>query len=217
MHIESLVAQMDNGKRLSFIPWPQADKAGTMNFRYRGFYFILHFNLFLHNVGKTTCDHSFAEADKCQEAYHYLWDAAAAELRDQNAMPKKAPAGHLLVNMYNSQNDHAKVELTRVDCIELAIQSLLEDDTFEMNRATCTHHKIGLIAEACQKADAVLGNALFGEVVDKEIREFKSKNPIDMFQRQLALLFGKREIQHAIDTISTHYHMHTCTLIRSSY
>lgn len=170
-----------------------------------------------HNVGKTTCDHSFAEADKCQEVYHYLWGATAAELRDQNAMSKKAPAGHLLVNIYNSKNDHVKVELKRVDCIELAIQALLEDDTLEMNRATCTHHKISLIAEVCQKANAVLGNALFGEATDKEIREFKSKNPIVMFQRQLTLLFGKREIQHAIDTISTHYHIRTCTLIRSSY
>lgn len=28
IHIESLVTQMDNGKRLTFMPWPQADKAG---------------------------------------------------------------------------------------------------------------------------------------------------------------------------------------------
>ena len=28
MHIESMVTQMDNGHRLTFMPWPQADKAG---------------------------------------------------------------------------------------------------------------------------------------------------------------------------------------------
>ena len=132
------------------------------------------------------------QVDSCALIGATLCDVAAAELRDQNAVSKKAPADHLLVNMHNSQNDHAKVELTRVDCIEQAIRALLEDDTFEMNRATCTHHKIGLIAEACQEADAGLGKILFGEVTDKEIREFKTKNPIDMFQRQLTLLFGTR-------------------------
>lgn len=105
-------------------------------------------------------------------------------------MPRKAPDGHLLVNMYNSTNDHAKVELTRVDCIELAIQELLEDETFKINLGTCGHHKIGLIAEACQRADCQIGESVFGKEPDKRIREFKTKNPIDMLQRELSLLFG---------------------------
>ena len=61
-------------------------------------------------------------------------------------MPKKAPPGHLLVNQKNSQNDHAGVELKRVDCIEDAIQALIDDEDFKLNRATCTHHKLGLFA-----------------------------------------------------------------------
>ena len=141
-------------------------------------------------IGQTTADHSFEEADKCQQAFHLLWDRTEAELRARGAMPDKAPNGRLLVNMYNSQNDHAAVELKRVDCIELAIRALLNDDTFEMNRASCGHHKIGLIAEACQRVDSKIGESAFGVVTDKNIREFRTKNPIDMFQRQLSLLFG---------------------------
>lgn len=130
------------------------------------------------------------EADKCQQAYHLLWDRVPVALREQATMPNKVPDGHLLVNAHNAQNDHAKVELKRVDCIEIAIRKLLDDDTFEINRMTCGHHKIGIIAEACQRADSQIGESVFGSVTDKKIREFKTKNPIDMFQRQLALLFG---------------------------
>ena len=32
MHMESVVTQMDDGRRLTFIPWPQADKAGQYLF-----------------------------------------------------------------------------------------------------------------------------------------------------------------------------------------
>ena len=71
------------------------------------------------------------EADKCQQAFHLLWDRTASELRDQDqaSIPQKTPDGHLLVNCHNAQNDHVGVELKRVDCIELAIRALLNDDT----------------------------------------------------------------------------------------
>ena len=172
---------------------------------------------YVFTIGQSTCTHSFEEADRCQNAFHKIWDFSSAELRAQSNMPAKAPQGHLLVTMRNMQNDHASVELKRVDCIELAIQALINDDDFKLNRATCVHHKLGLFAEvfrllcstmhhshhpysiwhpidyyiqACQRADAKIVTDRLGRQLDQTIHEFKTTNCVDMFQRQLALLFG---------------------------
>lgn len=49
MHMESMVTQLDNGKRLTFIPWPQGDKAGLPN----EIYYCVHNNvLCFHNRAK---------------------------------------------------------------------------------------------------------------------------------------------------------------------
>ena len=167
MHVESSVIQIDTGKRLTVIPWFQGDKAG-----------------------KTTQQHTFKQVDLCQDAFAMVWDRTSVELRHQSSMPEKAPAGRLLCGLKNTQNDHASVELKRVDEIELAIRGLLDDPDFTLNRAGCTHHQIGLFATAVQKVDSNLLIAKVGAALDTHIKEFKTDNVIDMAQRQLALLFS---------------------------
>ena len=72
----------------------------------------------------------------------------------------------------------------------MAIQKLLGDPNFTLNRGECGHHQIGLFATAVQKVDSDLFVSRVGRDLDKHINEFKTDNVIDMAQRQLALLFG---------------------------
>ena len=167
MHIESAVIQLDTGERLTVCPWFQGDKSG-----------------------KTTADHTFCQIDLCQDAFSLLWDRTSAELRAEACMPCKAPDRRLIVNIKNTQNDHAGNELKRVDYMEMGIRALLEDDSFTLNRGTCTHHKIGLFAAFAQQVDNKLVVDKVGDQLDAKIREFSTTNVVDMFQRQLALLFG---------------------------
>ena len=167
MHVESSVLQIDTGKRLTVIPWFQGDKAG-----------------------KTTQVHTFKQIDLCQDAYRIVYNFASAELRREAHMPEQAPAGRLLCTVKNFQNDRASVEIKRVDEIENAIRTLLGDPNLTLNRSKCGHHQIGLFATAVQKVDSNLLVARVGADLDRRINEFKTDNPIDMTQRQLALLFG---------------------------
>ena len=75
-------------------------------------------------------------------------------------------------------------------CVAGALRELMDDPTLELNRATCAHHKIGLIATAAQRYDHGWLQEHLGEGRDNKIREFRAKNMMDMFQRQLSLLFG---------------------------
>ena len=170
MHIESAVIQLDDGKRLTVCPWFQGDKAG-----------------------KTTADHTFSQINLCQDAFTLLWDHTPAELRAEACMPRKAPDRHLLTKVRNLQNDHAGNELKRGDYMELGIRQLIGDDDFTLNRGTCTHHKLGLFASFAQAVDNKLVVERIGDQLDKEIREFSTNNVVDMFQRQLALLFGHHQ------------------------
>ena len=92
---------------------------------------------------------TFDHVDLCQDAFHLFNDTCEYKTN----MSDKAPVGHLLCTTANAQNDHAPVELKRVDCLEGGIRRLLNDATFTLNRATCTHHKLGLIAtdKKCRK------------------------------------------------------------------
>ena len=167
MHVESTVLQLDTGQRLTLIPWFQGDKAG-----------------------KTTQVHTFHQVDLCQDAFDLVYDKAKSELRRQANMPEKAPAGRLLCGVKNTMNDRASVEKKRVNEIEAAIQILLGDPDFTLNRGECGHHQIGLFANAVQTVDHKLIVDRVGRDVDKRINEFKSDNAVDTAQRQLALLFG---------------------------
>lgn len=89
--------------------------------------------------------------------------------------------------------DHAAGEHKRVDCLEASIRILMGDPEFQLGRADCFHHKAGLIANAAQKADAGVVVTKVGTDLDKRIREFKSTNIMDMFQRQIALVFSPLE------------------------
>ena len=155
---------MGRGTRLCLPAWYQGDKSG-----------------------QTTADCTFQHTDLCQDTFHIFYDLS----KDLTNVSPKAPAGHLLVKCANSQNDHAGVELKRVGYIELEIRALLDDDDYTINRATCTHHKLGFIAEeAVGKCAQNILEGLVGDEKDKRIKEFSSNNMVDMFQRQLALLFG---------------------------
>jgi len=118
MHVESCVVQLPDGRRITFMPWFQSDKAG-----------------------QTTTDHTFTQSQLCQDAYGHLFDVTNKKLSvDVYArMPRPAPHGHLLCNLKNSNNDHAGVELKRVDCVEAAIRLLTGNPAFTFNRATCDH------------------------------------------------------------------------------
>ena len=167
MHVESSVLQIDTGQRLTLIPWFQGDKAG-----------------------KTTQVNTFKQVDLCQDGFHLVYNHASSELRRLSCMPQKAPTGRLLCGVKCSQNDRASVEKKRVDEVELAIREMLGNPNFTLNRAGCAHHQIGLFATAVQKADSNLFTARIGSDLDRRINEFKTDNPIDQAQRQLALLFG---------------------------
>ena len=120
-HVESAVIALDNGERVNTIPWFQGDKAG-----------------------QSTCDHTIMQVDLCQEAYGLLYKRTGELFRPLlEHLVAPAPNGMLLVSVKNTQNDHAAGELRRVDCLEGALRTLLDDPTFEVNRATCGHHKIG--------------------------------------------------------------------------
>lgn len=67
------------------------------------------------------------------------------------------------------------------------------DPEFELMRADCFHHKGGLIANAAQRADNEVIVRKVGEDLDEQIKEFKTANIIDMFQRQIALVFSPLE------------------------
>ena len=47
MHMEGVVTQLDNGKRLSFLPWPQANKTGV------GYVFIVNPHHIIHERART--------------------------------------------------------------------------------------------------------------------------------------------------------------------
>ena len=89
--------------------------------------------------------------------------------------------------------DHAEVEKKRVGCVEMAIRNLMGDPEFTLSRTECFHHKGGLIASAAQEADNTVVLAKVGADLDQRIKEFKSSNVMDMFQRQIALVFSPLE------------------------
>ena len=64
---------------------------------------------------------------------------------------------------------------------------------FTLSRTECFHHKGGLIASAAQEADNTVILAKVGADLDQRIKEFKSSNVMDMFQRQIALVFSPLE------------------------
>lgn len=128
-----------------------------------------------------------------------------------------APRGHLLTTITGSQSDHAGVEHKRVDCLVISIRILTGDEDFDILRSDCFHHKGGLFAVAAQNADSkvrflthahtvvythnsrlhtltlqVVQNKI-GQDLDTSIREFKTSNILDQFQRQLALVFSPLE------------------------
>ena len=98
------------------------------------------------------------QTDMCQDAYQLLYDCCSA---DRTGLPPPAPRGRLLTIIRMTQNDHAKVEGKRVDCLEASIQKLIGDPEFEILRSNCFHHKGGLFAEAAQKADAPVGYTMY--------------------------------------------------------
>ena len=172
-HIEAAVICTDRGQKVAVLPWFQADKAG-----------------------KTTVRHTFEQSDHMQKAYKILFDKVTLtvekfglEMAVLDAMPQPAPDGHLLANLKNANNDHAGVECTRVNWLELAIRIMIGDEDFTLNRAKCAHHKLGLLAAKIQKACHNTMVEILGADTDVTIGEFKTSNMIDMFQRQLALLF----------------------------
>ena len=57
------------------------------------------------------------------------------------------------------------------------------DPEFELIRSKCFHHKGGLIANAAQEASSKVVVTKIGVGLDKRIKEFKSSNVMDMFQR----------------------------------
>ena len=173
-HIEAAVICTDTGTKVAVLPWFQSNKAG-----------------------QTTTDHTFQQSDLMQDAYKLLFDKVVRAVKKLDieqtvldAMPKPAPHGRLLANLKNTNNDHAGVEKTRVNCLEAAIRLLIDDPDFTLNRASCAHHKLGLLAEKIQKACHTTMVSILGADADTHIGEFKTSNIIDMFQRQLALLFG---------------------------
>lgn len=78
-------------------------------------------------------------------------------------------------------------------CLELSIRVLMGDPHFELIKTECFHHKGGLFATAAQKADVKVVEDKIGTDLDKRIREFKASNVMDMFQRQIALVFSPLE------------------------
>ena len=154
----------------------------------------------------------------CQDAYQLLHDSCSA---DRTGLPPPAPRGHLLTTITGSQSDHAAVEHKRVDCLVKSIRILTGDEDFDILRSDCFHHKGGLFAAAAQNADSkvrflthvhthggihnkcynsrthtltlqIVQNKI-GEDLDTSIREFKTSNILDQFQRQLALVFSPLE------------------------
>ena len=151
----------------------------------------------------------------CQDAYQLLHDSCSA---DRTGLPPPAPRGHLLTTITGSQNDHAGVEHKRVDCLVISIRILTGNEDFDILRSDCFHHKGGLFAVAAQNADSkvrflththtvvcthnsrlhtltllqVVQNKI-GQDLDTSIREFKTSNILDQFQRQLALVFSRLE------------------------
>ena len=82
------------------------------------------------------------------------------------------------------------MEKKRVGCLEESIRTLLGQPEFKLQRALCFHHKGGLFAGAAQDADVKVVTARIGTELDKNIKEFRSSNIMDQFQRQIALVFS---------------------------
>ena len=156
--------QLHDDSQVSMMIWPQGNKAGA-----------------------TTNNHLWEQMDLCQAAYNLVWNEC---IMDRTGMPEPAPDGHLLTIATCAQNDNAGVEKKRVSCLEASIRVALDDPEFEILRAGCGHHKVGIIANATQKADNKVVVSKIGEDVDTRIREFKTSNVVDMFQRQCALVFA---------------------------
>ncbi len=163
-HLEGSLFQFNDGSRVSMMIWPQGDKAGA-----------------------TTNNHLWEQMDLCQGAYNAVWNEC---IMDRTAMPRPAPDGHLLTIATCSQNDNAGNEKVRVSCLEASIRVALGDPDYEILKAGCGHHKVGLIANAAQKYDNKVVVDKIGKGLDTKIREFKTSNVVDMFQRQCALVFA---------------------------
>ena len=82
------------------------------------------------------------------------------------------------------------MEKKRVRCLEESIRTLLGQPEFKLHQALCFHHKGGLFASAAQDADVKIVTTKIGTELDKSIKEFRSSNIIDQFQRQIALVFS---------------------------
>ena len=157
-HLEGTLFQFDDGSQVNMMIWPQGNKAGA-----------------------TTNDHLWEQMDLCQSAYNIVWNEC---IMDRTGMPRPAPDGLLLTIVTYAQNDNAGVEKKRVCCLEASIRVALNDPEFEILAAECGHHKGGLICNAAQKADNKVIVSKIGEAADTRIREFKTSNVVDMFQRQ---------------------------------
>jgi hypothetical protein len=105
----------------------------------------------------------------------------------QTMFPKLAPRGILIADIDNTVNDHAGNERTRVDALELAIRMVSGEDDYVLNKLFCSHHKIGLLAQECQKADEIWMRSKLG--LERDPNELSGSNILDMVSLQLAHLF----------------------------
>ena len=171
-HVESFIITTSDVK-IAMIPWVQAGKGSELS---------------AHNTVK--------KLNLCQRANNGWY----VKCKDKAGLPVPVQLGSLILNVLGAINDMAPNEIKRVGCLSnikkrLAVQIFGEEvQASDLISFKCNGHKGMLLAKALRKADHDVFILLFP---DRDKGEFRTNNILDMFQIQLAKMFGHHAQSYA--------------------
>ena len=170
-HVENFTIKSTTGN-VYMIPWVQAGKGS-----------------------KLSATNYAVRLKESQMAYNSFYSSC----KDKTGLPDPIEIGSFIFNIAAACNDHASNETARnreFNSIKKKITEDLGNHVSETDEALqqfyCSHHKLMLWAKAIRKADHDFVTEGLPDR-DKEIREFRTSNVLDMMQLQVHNMFGHRD------------------------